>query len=255
MLLVLIAWTAVNFKDRQPLLWLNVFLFLLYAIPFGWRFLDYDAATEKCIEVDRYVIFRYTLLFFAIQLFFSCMVILIYSITKRINDFFSGNNFNTIRDAFISWLVHRMALPFVKHFVKPGLIRLSLNDLHGLPENSFGHDLYLFMRKNNFSIIPYFETHDAKHVLLDYGVTGKDEACMQFFYLGNKHYSAASIVTAFVSLVIMPEGITHFLRAYRRGKNARPVGKLELGNFLRCETKKLQELFEIPSNSMMKRYV
>jgi ubiquinone biosynthesis protein Coq4 len=150
-----------------------------------------------------------------------------------------------IRDKIITFNVHSLALPVVKKFVPRSPIPFTMEELQQLPTGSLGNELFHFLTKHHFSFLPHFETHDVKHVLLNYGISGKDEACMQYFYLGNKHFSVATIISAIASLILLPEYFFSFIKAFRRGQKALPIGKLYLGDLLHCNTKELQDRFRI----------
>lgn len=152
---------------------------------------------------------------------------------------------NKLRDALITFQVHRLALPLVKHITKPVKVPFALQKLAAFPEGSLGRDLFLFLEKHDLQLLPHFETHDVKHVLLGYGIGGKDEGCMQFFYVGNRHYSPASLMTVAVSLLLMPEHIRDFIKAFRRGRSVPAIGKLPLETMLHEPTFSLREKFQI----------
>ena len=155
---------------------------------------------------------------------------------------------NRLRDALITFQVHRLALPLVKHFTKPVKVPFPLKALAAFPEGSLGRDLFLFLEKHELQLLPHFETHDVKHVLLGYGIGGKNEGCMQFFYVGNRHYSPASLMTVAASLLLMPEHFRDFIKAFRRGRNTPPIGKLPLEKLLHEPTQTLREKFQLTSN-------
>lgn len=152
----------------------------------------------------------------------------------------------TIRERIITFNVHRLALPIVSRMTEPDLIPVPLEKLRELPEGSLGNQLGRFLTKNGFGFLPHFETHDAKHVLLNYSASAEDEASMQFFYIGNRHYSPASIVTALVSIFMMPDHLSGFISAFRRGRKTKAIGKLRLGEMLFENTTDLQKRFGIP---------
>lgn len=154
-----------------------------------------------------------------------------------------------LRDKLISFNVHYLALPVVKQFVKPELIPFTMDELEQLPVGSLGNELFHFLTRNHFTYLPHFETHDVKHVLLDYEVSGKEEASMQYFYIGNGHYSIATVVSAIASLIMMPECLFAFGKAFKRGRKALPIGNLDLGKLLHCNAKELKLRFQIETIS------
>lgn len=154
------------------------------------------------------------------------------------------------RDKIIDHIVHRLTLPLIRPLVKKDTLPFPAAAFAFYPEGSLGKDLYDFLRRHNYSLIPHFETHDVKHVLLGYGVTGKDEGSMQFFYIGNRHYSPATIMTAISSIFLLPESLGAFYKAFQRGRKALPVGKLKLAEMLSCQTAELRARFSIPSDHL-----
>jgi ubiquinone biosynthesis protein Coq4 len=159
-----------------------------------------------------------------------------------------------LRDKLISFNVHCLALPVLKKFMGPELVPLTMNELQQLPEGSLGNDLFHFLTRNHFTLLPYFETHDVKHVLLDYGTTGKDEACIQYFYIANGHYSIATVVSAIASFILMPDYFFAFLKAFNRGRKALPIGNLHLGELLHCNASELKARFQIERISSNNQY-
>jgi hypothetical protein len=149
------------------------------------------------------------------------------------------------REKLITFNVHSLALPMLKNMIRPELIPFSMEELGKLPYGSLGNELFLFLTNNHFKFLPHFETHDAKHVLLDYGISGKDEACMQYFYIGNRHYSVATIFSAIASIILMPEHFFAFRKAFLRGRKALPIGTIYLGELMHCNTRELKERFQI----------
>lgn len=158
-----------------------------------------------------------------------------------------------LRDKIIGHIVHGLALPLIRPLVKKDVLPFPAATYAVYPEGSLGKDLYDFLCRHNYSLIPHFETHDVKHVLLGYGVTGKDEGCMQFFYIGNRHYSPATIMTAISSIFLLPESLGAFCKAFQRGRKALPVGKLKLAEMLLCQTAELRTRFSISFDDLKKQ--
>jgi ubiquinone biosynthesis protein Coq4 len=149
------------------------------------------------------------------------------------------------RDRLISFNAHRLALPLLKKIANPERIPFTLDELKQLPAGSLGNELFLFLSRNHFTLLPHFETHDVKHVLLNYGTTGRDEACIQYFYIANGHYSIATVVSAIGSFIIMPDCFFAFWKAFQRGRKALPIGHIHLGELLQCNAKELKKRFQI----------
>lgn len=152
-----------------------------------------------------------------------------------------------LRDKLILFNVHYLALPVLKKIMGPELIPLTMDGLAQLPKGSLGNELFHFLSHNHFKLLSHFETHDVKHVLLDYGPSGKDEACMQYFYIANGHYSIATVISAIASFLLMPDYFFAFRKAFLRGRKALPIGHLDLGELLHCNKEELKLRFQIES--------
>ena len=93
------------------------------------------------------------------------------------------------------------------------------------PEKTLGRTLGEFLKKEQLELMPKMEDHDVFHVLLDFKTTIKDEVRMQFFLLGNGKRSMYAIVTAFIGILIQPEHIVAFRKAFYTGKQCLPISK------------------------------
>jgi ubiquinone biosynthesis protein Coq4 len=149
------------------------------------------------------------------------------------------------RNTIITKSVHGLALPMLGCFLKPQKLPMALSDMEHLPAGTLGKELTCFFYENKIGLLNYFQTHDLKHVLLDYGTCARDEAAMQFFYLGNKHYSIATIMSVINSLLLLPEHIGEYKRAWKRGLAALPIGKLPLEKMLACQITEIRNQFKI----------
>lgn len=101
--------------------------------------------------------------------------------------------------------------------------------LRALPTGTIGRSIAGLLDENQLDLIPRFESHDLKHVLLGYGMTPEDEIRMQAFLLGNGNHSLACLL--FLSFgLLMPE-IWPALRAeFRKGRNTASISHLTLEN-------------------------
>jgi ubiquinone biosynthesis protein Coq4 len=114
----------------------------------------------------------------------------------------------------------------------------KLNNLKNMPEGTVGKAIADLLQKNQLKLIPRFECHDLKHVLLGYGMNAEDELKMQAFLLGNGNFSLPCLL--FLSLSIgMPEIWQDLAKAFQKGRKAKSVLRL---NFEFCIKKSLLEL-------------
>ncbi|MDF7813397.1 hypothetical protein [Hymenobacter sp. YC55] len=90
--------------------------------------------------------------------------------------------------------------------------------LQSLPSGTLGRGVADILHQHKLQLIPHYENHDLKHVLLDYNMTPEDELLLRAFMLGNGDYSITCIgFLAFALLTpeLWPQLRTHFRRGRR----------------------------------------
>ena len=137
-----------------------------------------------------------------------------------------------LTEIIIKHLTHSFGLPVLKLIIKPNLLHYSKVELSAFPDYTLGKDLFLFLSKHKMNVLDHFETHDAKHVLLGYGISDKDEAGMQFFFLGNGTYSIPVLSTALFCLFLLPKEIPGFFKALKRGRSCPNIRYIKLEELL-----------------------
>jgi len=107
--------------------------------------------------------------------------------------------------------------------------QLKKKKLSELPIGTIGYAVANILNKSELELIPRFESHDLKHVLLGYGMTPEEEVKMQAFLLGNGNWSVSCIL--FLSLgIFMPEIWNDLINEYKKGKNTKSILHLNLDN-------------------------
>lgn len=99
--------------------------------------------------------------------------------------------------------------------------------------------------KYNFNIQSSLEEHDAYHVLINTGITVKDEVDMQFYLLGNGKRSPFVFIVIATGLLFYPFELKNFLKSFQKGKNANAFYYLDFYKMLPIPLKTIQETFNI----------
>lgn len=133
-----------------------------------------------------------------------------------------AKSFNRLRDQIIHTLIHGIAplstvLSKTKHFP------YTLQDLDEMPSGTLGKETAVTLKEHQFQLIPSYEMHDFKHVLLNYPMTGIGEIRMQFFALGNGNHFLTTWGIIAIGLALFPHKIRLFLQEYRRGKSSQNI--------------------------------
>jgi hypothetical protein len=103
------------------------------------------------------------------------------------------------------------------------------NQLRIMELGTVGREVSEMLDKFGYELIPQFENHDLKHLLLGYQMTIEDEVRMQAFLVGNGNHSLPCYI--FLSLgLFMPEIWKDMMMEYKKGKDTKPVYFLTLEN-------------------------
>lgn len=123
-------------------------------------------------------------------------------------------------------LTHQIGLPYFRAFRKPVHFNYTLDELSCMPIYTLGYQLFQFLNSHNLSLLPYYEKHDIKHVVLNYPPTDKGEVCLQCFMLANGRYTLPVFVTVLFGWCVMPNYWKDFVEAYKRGRKCKSLQEL-----------------------------
>src|SRR3954466_9334517 len=80
----------------------------------------------------------------------------------------------------------------IEQFYDIAVYEQKSKQLQELPDGTLGKEIGNCLERNGLRLVPNYESHDLKHVLLDFKMTPVDEIRMQAFMLGNGNYSFPS---------------------------------------------------------------
>ncbi len=139
----------------------------------------------------------------------------------------------TYRKQLIIWLfeISKTVYTYVFKSQKPWDICKA--ELLTYPDHTFGKHLGLFLKKNDFELIPKVERHDAYHVLTGYGTNVEDEIALQYLSLGNGKQSPYLYGAILLGTLILPDYLKYYLKSYRIGRNANTFHHLDFEKLLK----------------------
>ncbi|WP_162902737.1 Coq4 family protein [Taibaiella koreensis] len=146
---------------------------------------------------------------------------------------------NHIRKRLLVYLAHEVALPYFKLVRKGYHFPYSLKQLQHLPDGTVGRALYRFFNDNDIHLLPHYEKHDIKHVVLGYPPTEEGEVSLQCFMLANGRITAPVLFSVAVGLLIMPDKWRSFRQAWNRGRQTPSLNRL---NWFDLVPQQLQEV-------------
>ncbi|RZM25399.1 MAG: hypothetical protein EOO88_19415 [Pedobacter sp.] len=115
-------------------------------------------------------------------------------------------------------------------------------ELRKMPEGTLGRDIVHCLDTHGLRLVPGYESHDLKHVLLGFEMNPVDEIRLQAFMLGNGNYSWASFAIFFFGAIFLPDMWTMFIRDYRCGQRSAPIKDWTIEQYARSSTTTLREV-------------
>jgi hypothetical protein len=130
----------------------------------------------------------------------------------------------------------------IEQFHDIAIYEQKARELKQLPDGTLGKDIANCLEKNNLRLVPNYESHDLKHVLLDFEMTPVDEIRMQAFMLGNGNYSVPSFAIFIFGALLLPDLWTTFYKDYKNGLNSKPIKNWTIEEYAHCQTLTLRQI-------------
>jgi hypothetical protein len=107
-------------------------------------------------------------------------------------------------------------------------------------EGTLGRDVAVCLDKHKLRLVPGFESHDLKHVLLGYKMSPIDEIRMQAFMLGNGNLSIPSIVIFLYGFLLLPHKWRQFFEDFKLGLHAQSIKTWTMEQYADRQTDELR---------------
>ncbi len=117
----------------------------------------------------------------------------------------------------------------------------KVKELRNHPEGTLGKDVADCLDENNLRLVPGYESHDLKHVLLNYRMTPIDEIRMQAFMLGNGNISIPSVAIFLYGFILLPHKWKLLFRDFRLGLLSKSIKTWTMEQFANRQTKELRD--------------
>ena len=119
----------------------------------------------------------------------------------------------------IIWLLEKI------YDTRPQSCKLAY--LKTLPTGTVGREVAGVLKRKDYRLIPKFDNHDLKHIVLGYNMIMEDELRMQAYLIGNGNYTVPCLL--FLSLAIFYPGIWKDLpNSFKQGKQSKSIHFLML---------------------------
>ena len=160
-------------------------------------------------------------------------------ITLKIQQMKSQNR--TPVESFVENLkVYGVIKPLQKAYDAEGYDEKKLDQMRNLPKQTVGSDIAKMLDKHGLKLIPKFENHDLKHLILGYGMTTQEEIKMQAYLFGNGQRTLSCILFL-LSGVLFPSSWREYYQDYKKGKNAPSILKLSIDDCMEQPTDEVRK--------------
>lgn len=129
----------------------------------------------------------------------------------------------------------------IEQFHDMAVYEQKARQLKELPDGTLGKDIANCLEENNLRLVPNYESHDLKHVLLDFKMTPVDEIRMQAFMLGNGNYSIPSFAIFIFGALLLPDLWATFYKDYKNGLKSKPIKTWTIDEYAHCQTSTLRQ--------------
>lgn len=113
-----------------------------------------------------------------------------------------------------------LSVSTIEFFSKMEPYEQKVSELRKLENGTLGKEIAECLDKHNLTLVPKYESHDLKHVLLNYKMTTEDEIRMQAFMIGNGNYSIPSFAILIFGAILLPDLWRTFYSDFKKGKKS-----------------------------------
>ena len=137
-------------------------------------------------------------------------------------------------------LSFHLAVRFIERFHDMSTYDEKVRQLSMMERGTLGKDVADCLEKHNLRLVPGFESHDLKHVLLKYEMNPVDEIRMQAFMLGNGNITVVSIAIVIFGFVLLPHKWFQFYRDFKLGLVSKEIKNWDLTTYASFHTHALR---------------
>jgi hypothetical protein len=128
----------------------------------------------------------------------------------------------------------------IERFYDMELYNQQVSELRDLENGMLGKEIAKCLDNHGLTLVPNYESHDLKHVLLDYKMTAEDEIRMQAFMLGNGNYSIPCFAILGFGAILLPDLWPTFYQDYKKGKKSIPISSWKIEDYAKSNINELR---------------
>lgn len=138
-----------------------------------------------------------------------------------------------------------MAVAVLNFFGDVKECKKLMTKMSTLPDCTLGKKLFDIMQANRIELVPWYNEHDLKHVLLGYKMDTLEEMRMQCFMWGNAGFSVFTTIMTFFFIIWTPEMWSDAKYHFNAGKLVKNVTKYKLESTIHRNLQSLRTEIEL----------
>ena len=128
----------------------------------------------------------------------------------------------------------------IERFNDMELYNQKVSKLRDLQNGMLGKEIADYLDNYKLTLVPNYESHDLKHVLLDYKMTAEDEIRMQAFMLGNGNYTISCFAIFSFGAILLPDLWSTFYQDYKKGRKSIPISGWKIEDYAKSNINELR---------------
>lgn len=130
----------------------------------------------------------------------------------------------------------------------------KVEELRKLPIGTIGREIANCLDEKKLNLIPNFESHDLKHILLDFEMTPIDEIRMQAFMLGNGNNTFPCVAILTFGTLLLPKYWRVLHKDYKRGKNTKPISDWNIQDYAEKKILESREMIKLDNYKELNKF-
>lgn len=119
----------------------------------------------------------------------------------------------------------------IEYFSNMEKYHAQVDELRLLEKGTLGREIADCLDSHHLTLVPKFESHDLKHVLLNYKMTEEDEIRMQAFMIGNGNYSIPSFAILFFGILLLPDLWSTLYTDFKKGRKSIKISEWTITDY------------------------
>lgn len=129
---------------------------------------------------------------------------------------------------FIIHFTFKTTVSVIRFFKNSSVSRKQMEQLRKMPSGTIGNEIAKSLDYHKYDVVPGFESHDLKHIILGYKMNPLDEVRMQAFMIGNGNFAIPTLTIFIYGFILFPNKWRQFFQDFKLGLISKPIKHLTI---------------------------